>query len=63
VFPVKNAQALAAEMQWVMEHYEEAIQMGRVAREEALKRFDIRIIAEQYESVLKTIHERFLKRR
>jgi glycosyltransferase involved in cell wall biosynthesis len=62
VFPVKNIEALASEMQWVMNHYEEAKVLGRAARVEALDRFDIQKIAKQYESVLKEILEKGKKR-
>jgi glycosyltransferase involved in cell wall biosynthesis len=53
----KNASSFAQNMLWVMNHYEEAKEMGKMAREEAFNRFDIRIIAAQYEQVLRNIYK------
>ena len=51
----KNAEDLAVQMLWVMEHYEEAMRMGETAQAEAFARFDIRVIAKQYEEVLRKV--------
>ncbi|MBU6157931.1 MAG: glycosyltransferase [Bacteroidetes bacterium] len=55
VFPVKNADQLAEKMLWVINHYEEAQQMGARARAEAITRFDIHNIALQYENTLREV--------
>lgn len=51
-FEVKNTLVLADKMIYTMEHYEEMKQMAKRARQEAIERFDIKIIAHQYESLL-----------
>ena len=54
VFPVKNIDALAGAMKRVVNHYEEARQMGLKAREVAVQRFDLKQIAKEYEAFLKS---------
>lgn len=62
VFPVKNVDALADKMVYAIEHPEEMAEMGKRAREEAIKRFDINLIARQYEEVLWNVYHRHAKK-
>jgi glycosyltransferase involved in cell wall biosynthesis len=61
IFPVQNVDALAEKMIYAMEHPEEMAAMGKKAREEAIKRFDIEKIAKQYEEVLWEVYDRAQK--
>ncbi|QDH79809.1 glycosyltransferase family 4 protein [Echinicola soli] len=54
-FPVKDAEMLAAQMNYAMNHPEKMAELGRNARKEAIERFDIEKIAEEYEEVLKRV--------
>jgi len=55
VFPVKDEHALLQRMEQMMLHYQDMISMGKRARNEALQRFDIQVIASQYEQFLKSV--------
>jgi glycosyltransferase involved in cell wall biosynthesis len=55
VFEVKNTQALEAKMERMILEYPQMIEMGARARKEALERFDIKVIANQYEQFLKDV--------
>lgn len=59
VFPVRNVDALADQMIYAIEHPEEVAKMGSKARQVAMKRFDIKTIAQQYESVLKSVYDKY----
>lgn len=52
---VQDAQDLKSKMETVINSYEKVIGMGKSAREEAFKRFDIGTISNQYEGFLKTV--------
>lgn len=51
-FPVKDYKALAEQMTYAIKHPSEMALLGKNARMEATKRFDIQVIAKQYEQVL-----------
>ena len=53
VHEVKNAESLATEMENAIAGYDEMKQMATNARKEAIERFDISVIAAQYENYLK----------
>lgn len=55
VFPVKDEQALLQRMEQMILQYPEMVAMGARARQEALQRFDIQVIASQYEQFLKSV--------
>lgn len=52
VFEMKNSIALASAMEQVIKNYPAAIQMGEKARKLAQSKFDILVIAAQYEALL-----------
>lgn len=52
VFPVRNEGQLFEKMKEAIESPERMAQLGKNARDEAIKRFDIQVIAKEYESVL-----------
>lgn len=54
-FEVKNKAALAAKMKYAMRNYEKMKAMAAIARQEAIQRFDIQVIARQYESILRRV--------
>lgn len=62
VFPVRNVDALADQMIYAIEHPEEMAEMGRRAREIAINRFDINLIAQQYEEVLWNVYHRYAQK-
>ena len=53
VFPVKNIDALTDSMKKVIENYPVYAAIAKHAREEAFRRFDIRIISAEYEKILR----------
>ena len=55
IFKVKDADDLLHKIKLMISNYPEMIEMGKRAREEAFQRFDIKIIAKQYEEFLKSI--------
>ena len=57
VYEVKNTEQLAAKMIKAVTSYDKMIELGTAAREEALNRFDIKIVAAQYENILKRVAE------
>lgn len=52
VFKVRDAHDLAEQMKKAIRDYDTMCRMAKQAREEALKRFDIKVIAAQYENYL-----------
>lgn len=54
-FPVKNTDALADQMRFAIKHYDTMKEMAKAARKEALDRFDIKVIARQYEAALQQV--------
>lgn len=61
-FPVQNAEALAEKMIYAIEHPDEMAAMGKKAREEAIRRFDIEKIAKEYEEVLREVIRTYKKK-
>ncbi len=55
VYKVKDQAALAEQMNKSIEHYERMCQMADRARAIAFRRFDIQVIASQYEDILKRV--------
>ena len=55
LFKVKDKQQLFDCMKKVITNYDDVFMLGKNAREEALARFDIKIIANQYEGFLKSV--------
>lgn len=55
VHKVKDTQDIAAKMKQMISNYPQMMEMGKRARKEAMERFDIRIIAKQYEDFLKSM--------
>lgn len=62
IFKVKNVNDLAEKMIYAIEHQEEIESYGRKAREVAKERFDIKIIAKQYEEVLWKVYNQYVKK-
>jgi glycosyltransferase involved in cell wall biosynthesis len=58
IYPVKNTNELAASMNRMIESYPSMIEMGKQARQVACERFDINMIAHQYETFLKEVVEK-----
>ncbi len=58
VHRLKDKNDLAEKMQIMMDKYPEMIDMGMRARTDSFSRFDIRVIAKQYELLLKDFAER-----
>jgi glycosyltransferase involved in cell wall biosynthesis len=54
-FKVKSVEDLASKMEYAISHQEEMALMGEHAREEAMRRFNISVIAAQYEKLLHEI--------
>lgn len=52
LYAVNDQADLQLKMEEVITHFDAAIQRGRVARQEALVKYDIRKIATEYEAVL-----------
>jgi len=46
-------------MEYALTHHQEMAELGKNARKEAFNRFDIKIIAKQYESVLKEAYQKY----
>lgn len=57
IFPVGDSNALAERMEQVIEYIEDMKNLGQSARLEARKRFDIDLIAKQYEGKLLEIYK------
>ncbi|MFC3880924.1 glycosyltransferase family 4 protein [Algoriphagus namhaensis] len=57
-FPVRDVKALIQKMEYAITHQNEMAELGKNARREACRRFDIQVIAKQYEAVLR---EAYLK--
>ena len=57
IYEVKNTEQLTAQMIKSITSYDKMIELGAAARKEALVRFDIKIIASQYENILKRVAE------
>ena len=55
LFKVKDKQQLFERMKNVILNYDDVLSLGKNARDEALSRFDIKIIANQYEVFLKSV--------
>lgn len=55
VFEVKNSIDLCSKMETIIQDYPAMIEMGKRAREEGINRFDIKVIAAQYEGFLKSV--------
>jgi glycosyltransferase involved in cell wall biosynthesis len=55
LFKVKDKQQLFESMKKVIADYDDVLILGKNARVEALARFDINIIANQYEAFLKSV--------
>ena len=55
LYPVKDAEALAGKMEEVIVNYPLRVEAGKLAREKAADKFDIRKIAAEYESFLKSV--------
>jgi glycosyltransferase involved in cell wall biosynthesis len=49
MFRLMDAADLSRQMLWMMDHYEEGIEMGKTAQDEARKKFDIDNVAHQYD--------------
>ncbi|MBB6327826.1 glycosyltransferase involved in cell wall biosynthesis [Algoriphagus iocasae] len=58
-FPVRDVNALTRKMEYAVTHQQEMAELGRKAREEACGRFDIQLIAKQYESVLREAYQKY----
>lgn len=54
-YEVKNSQALAEKMHYAIVHYDRMKEWAANARKEAIERFDINVIARNYESVLRQV--------
>ncbi|GAB3666884.1 glycosyltransferase [Echinicola sediminis] len=54
-FPVKDVKELANRMKYAISNVEEMAQFGINARKEAIERFDIKKIAQEYEAVLRKV--------
>jgi glycosyltransferase involved in cell wall biosynthesis len=59
VFPVRNVQALEGQMRYAMDNPAQMAILGKNAREEAIRRFDIKTIAKQYEGVLRAAFQNY----
>jgi glycosyltransferase involved in cell wall biosynthesis len=55
LFKVKDKEQLFNSMKKVITNYDDVLVMGKNARSEALSRFDINIVANQYETFLKSV--------
>jgi glycosyltransferase involved in cell wall biosynthesis len=55
IFPVSNSKALAEKMIYAIKHPELMLELGNQARTVASQRFDIDVIAKEYEGVLKSV--------
>jgi glycosyltransferase involved in cell wall biosynthesis len=49
MFRLMDAADLSQKMLWMMDHYEEGVEMGKTAQAEARKKFDIDNVAQQYD--------------
>lgn len=58
-FPVRNVKELTEKMQHAITHQLEMTELGKNARKEACNRFDIKVIAKQYEAVLKEAYQKY----
>lgn len=58
-FPVRDVNALTQKMNYAITNQIEMAELGRKAREEACNRFDIQLIAKQYESVLREAYQKY----
>lgn len=58
-FPVRNVEVLSQKMEYVLTHHQEMSELGKNARKEACKRFDIKVIAKQYEAALKEAYQKY----
>ena len=59
---VKDPEAIAHGITWMLEHPAQAKQMGIQARKAALRRFDVDQIAAQYEQLYESLLERWSTR-
>jgi len=55
VYKVRDDEKLLEKMKFCINHYSKMIEMGNNARTTAINRFEIKIIANQYESFLNQI--------
>ena len=55
VFQVKNVHELASKLEKMINEYPQMINLGKQARIHAIKHFDIKVIAHEYESFLKAV--------
>jgi glycosyltransferase involved in cell wall biosynthesis len=59
IHKLKDATDLANKMQEMISNYPSMIEMGHKARQTAMKKFDIKNIAKQYETLLiETVHKK-----
>ncbi|WP_026947197.1 glycosyltransferase family 4 protein [Algoriphagus marincola] len=61
-FPVRNVEMLANHMLRAIEEPKGMELLGKEARKEAIQRFDIQVIAEEYEAVLKWAYEEYCRK-
>ena len=61
VFPVRNNQTLKEKMLFAIANPARMEELGQKARKEAIQRFDIRVIAKEYESVLKWGYDQYVR--
>jgi glycosyltransferase involved in cell wall biosynthesis len=57
--PVGKPDELASSVSWLLNHPEEATRMGRLAQQDALKRFHINRIAQQHEEIYADLMKRW----
>jgi glycosyltransferase involved in cell wall biosynthesis len=62
VFPVRNVDALERKMRFAIENPIQMAELGKNARQEAIERFDINVIAKQYEAVLTEAYLTYCKK-
>jgi len=61
--PIKNAEVLAGEIKWMLQHSAEAKQMGERARREAMERFHIDRVAAQHEALYEKVLQQWQAQR
>jgi len=53
--PARDSEALAKAVRYLLQHPDEATQMGQNARERAVSQFDIKICAKKHEEVFRSV--------
>ena len=63
LFRLRDVADLGEQVLWMLEHPQEAATLGEQARQDALQRFDIRVVARQHEELYHMVMQRGEQRR